>query len=169
MRHLSDPADALLARDDDLEVHTQHSMSLDSAPDFHGSHEDEEALFAGLSGKPARKVKLPKAAGVQQVKPGSAGAPMVRVVHQPPQQRVGGFMPGMGGLGDVASARRMGAPAKHVLSRGQNRARPAHLAGPRPNGGFIPGLGDVSIAGMGLGTLALISAGAWFLLRRKRA
>jgi hypothetical protein len=200
MRTLSDPADALLARTDQLEVHTQHQMALDSAPDFHGSSEDEEALFAGLSGKAPRKVKLPKAAGVKQVKAGRAGAPMVRIApRQAPRMggfmpgmgdldgpakrpvarvvrraaprqapRMGGFMPGMGDLGAIATAKRMGSAAPRVLSRGVNRSRPVAFARPRSNGGFIPGLGaDFSVAGMGIGTLAVVAAGAWFLLRKK--
>jgi hypothetical protein len=148
MRTLTDPADDLLARSDDLEIHTQHSMALDSAPDFHGSSEDEENLFAGLSGKAPKKVKLPKQAGVKQMQ--AAAKPQAR-----------GFIPGMGdldgnafmpGMGDLAG------PTKHVVAKPKPQAR-----------GFIPGMGDFSIAGMGIGTVAVIGIGAWLLLRRKRA
>lgn len=141
-KHLSDPADALLARTDNLEIHTQHQLALDSAPDFYGSQEDEEALFSGLSGKAGRKVKLPKAAGVQQVHPGGrGGAPMHRIAPRP-AQRMGGFMPGMGDLGDVASATAKRPPQPRVLSRGLNRSRPI-AAMKKGYAGFIPGMGDL--------------------------
>jgi hypothetical protein len=155
MRTLTDPADDLLARSDDLEIHTQHTMQLDSAPDFHGSSEDEEALFSGLSGKAPKRVKMPKAAGVKQMKPGASRAPATRA---------GGFMPGMGdldgngfmpGMGDLSG------PAARVVAR-----RPAP---PRPANGFMPGMGEFSVAGMGLGTLAIVGVAAWMVFGRKRA
>jgi hypothetical protein len=128
-------------------------MQLDSAPDFHGSSEDEENLFSGLSGKAPKRVKLPKNAGVRQVR------------QQPaPQQRQGGFMPGMGDLDGNGFMPGMGDLSGPAVKRTVRRAPPA----PR-QGGFMPGMGDFTIAGMGIGTLALVGVGAWLILRRKRA
>jgi hypothetical protein len=177
MRTLTDSADDLLARTDDLEIHTQNTMQLDSAPDFHGSSEDEENLFAGLAGKAPKRVKMPKQAGVQQVRPGSQRP---QTVSRPAQRQMRGFMPGMGDLS--------GAPRRQVVRRPQQRQMRGFMPGmgdlsgapkgkrvvrrqapPRPSAGFMPGMGDFTVAGMGIGTLALIGVGAWLVLRRKRA
>ena len=190
MRTLTDPADDLLARSDDLEIHTQHTMKLDSAPDFHGSSEDEEALFAGLSGKPVKRVRMPKQAGVKQVHAGTQ-RPVVRRVARPAPSA--GFLPGMGSDDDLAGPARGKRPqVRHVVARPRAAAphsygflpgmgdldgaakrpqmiRHAPARRPAPSAGFLPGMGDFSLAGMGIGTLALIGVGAWLVLRRKRA
>lgn len=220
MPTLSDPADALLARDDELEISTQHTEALDSAPDFRGSQENEEALFAGLAGR-AKRVRLPAKAGVRQMRPrpGTAARPQrlpgrpnagfmpgmgdmddMDELAGPPARRMqrptgtarralppargqaprrlpgrpnAGFMPGMGDLAGPGpiprSAARLGEPRDRVLARGINKSRVIPMRR-RSGGGFIPGLGaDLSVAGMGIGTLALLAAGAWFLFGRKRA